>query len=183
MRAGKDIRACQYSRMGTDALLTCIGKNDFNEGDVFDVLGEDGSFARAQVKTVKAAQIDTCNLGYAVDIDARVFDEVPAPNSTGYTRQFAVRGLEVTPGVSKLLSPNQMIQSPSGNSRDTVLMAVDTDADNQADFLGVLVECPKGARKPLVPSGRTVQSHCVDYWTRSGPDWTKSGHQAFHYCQ
>jgi len=179
----KMARVCQYQRPGATAQITCVGENDFEEGDIFEVLSEDGSFARAEVKTIKPARIDACNLGFTVDIDARVFDEVKKPATPSYMSQFAVRGLDLTAGVSKLV-PAGGIQVPSGSRQDSVFMAVDADGDDKAEFLAVLTNCPAARRNvPWVPTGRSLTSYCIDYWSRSGPDWTKQGTEVFHYCQ
>ncbi len=180
-----NIRICNFNRAGGAAKLTCIGKEAYQIGDVFAVLSEDGSFARAEATAIKPAQFDPCNLGFAVDIEARVYDELPAPaKSTGFSRTFGVLGVDVTPGVSKILSPSQRVRSPSGNAGDGVMVAIDADNDQEAEVMVSLSDCPKAKRAaPFVSGGRSVTSYCIDYWQRSGTEWKKASSEAFHFCQ
>ena len=150
-------QACMFAQAtpGPSATLTCVGKRTYRSGEAFTLLSEDGAHARLVVEGTSPSTVDSCNLGYAFDVDVRVEDMILGANSQGFSQKMAVRGLETIARVSKTIATSSVGPSPSGQSTDNVVLAIDRGGDGAADFLVVLSACrPAQINKPWVTPGQ-----------------------------
>jgi len=164
VRVERTLAGVQVPRMcgnvQPDGTLSCW-YHEVKPGEHVVVLDENGRRATLEVRSV-APQMDGCNnaIGWTVSTSAQSGDlGQPSWTTVGIIDWD-------TSSKTKVMTNNGQIQAPSGNPAESVMYAIDDDADGDPDLLATYYTCDQVGQ--LQPYGSGFG--CIAYYGRSGAE-------------
>lgn len=169
-----DIAVCE----ARSSRVSCYGPVE--SGDQLHGLDEKGGYRLLEVQGVRPHPEDSCKTGVPVMVTAR---EIRTGRSSRDRNQLALRGVEVRPGVSRMLDKSTI--KPAPRPGEQVLLAVDLSGDGVAEIAATMRGCNDvRARTPGV-SGKNGHSFCITFWRRASRvrPWKPVNRVDLHMCQ
>lgn len=174
----RPITICHAMLGGRDQ-LTCLA-GDVATSETLHLISTQGGYERLEVIDRRPSSLDTCKLGILFDVKIRA---TTRQSSIGHRDSFALGGVEVVPGKSRLMSPQNIAPPAPGLE---VGIAVDLLGDGRPDLIAASRKCPETQSAERGLYGKTVlQSVCLSLWERSPRTrgWRKKSETALHFCR
>ncbi|MEJ7602965.1 MAG: hypothetical protein WKG01_34070 [Kofleriaceae bacterium] len=173
-RANADEAAPTVCEVKSDPSGFCIGKSPL-VGDRGVVV--DDTHVIAELKVAKIASLNpSCDMLWSVTFEITSGDL----SSVRSSKSIAIVSAKGDHRSARRV-PEDRVQSPSSNTNERVIVAVDRDKDAQVDLFVTAYQCDASGNAVAAGSQHAVDN-CVDVWSHTEKQPRRNSHTKFASC-
>ena len=173
-RSGADDVAPTVCEVKSDPSGFCIGKSPV-VGDRGVVV--DDTHVIAELRVAKIASLNpSCDMLWSVSFEVTSGDLSGVRSS----KSIAILSAKGDHRAARRV-PEDRVQSPSSNTNERVIVAVDRDKDAQIDLYVTAYQCDASGNA-VAPGSQSAVDNCVDVWSHTEKLPRRNSHTKFASC-